>query len=186
MHRLRHRVFRERLNWEVDSHAGLERDAYDELNPVYVICLGAKGQAEGCVRLLPTMGRYMLKNTFESLLRGEAAPAERGVWELSRFAVEPPTTRNWRWSIYNHTTLFLMQHAYEFAVKHGIRSYVAVMNIAFERLLHNLGVPIRRFGDGQAQRVGKDVAVGVRIEINEQCRDAVYGYQLRQLSGEAA
>ena len=186
MYGLRHRVFRERLNWQVDSHSGLERDLYDELNPVYVICLGSENQAEGCVRLLPTMGRYMLKNTFASLLRGETAPVAPGVWELSRFAVEPTTSGNWPKKTYNDTTLSLMQNAYEFAIKQGIRAYVAVTNIAFERLLQKLGLPIRRLGDGQAQRVGKDVAVGVRIEINERCRDAVYGHELCQISGAAA
>ena len=185
MYRLRHRVFGERLNWEVESHAGLERDFYDELNPVYVICLGADREAEGCARLLPTMGRYMLKNTFASLLRGEAAPAAPQVWELSRFAVAMPTL-GWRQNTYNHTMLSLMQHAYEFAMARGIRSYVAATNVAFERLLHKLGLPIRRFGDGQAQRVGKEVAVGVWIDINQQCRDAVYDHEFYQTSRKAA
>ena len=38
MFRLRHEVFKERLAWEVGSVAGKERDLFDDLDPVYIVC----------------------------------------------------------------------------------------------------------------------------------------------------
>ena len=73
MHRLRRRVFRDRLEWEVSVSDGLEVDRYDDLSPTYL--LGIDGQdVVGCVRLLPTTGRNMLADTFPVLLDGRAAP----------------------------------------------------------------------------------------------------------------
>ena len=186
MFRLRHRVFRERLDWEVPSHNGLERDEYDDLDPVYIVSLSPDGRANGCARLLPTTACYMLQSTFSSLLRGEPAPKHTHVWELSRFAVTAEPTRGQGALGCGETTLLLMQRAYEFAIEHGIRSYVAVTNLAFERLLKKAGLPMRRFGDGVARRVGKNKAVAVWIDINEQCRRAVYNDLDQALERKAA
>jgi N-acyl-L-homoserine lactone synthetase len=38
MYRLRHRVFCTKLNWDVNSHDGMEKDQYDEKNAYYTQC----------------------------------------------------------------------------------------------------------------------------------------------------
>ena len=73
MFALRHRVFRERLGWDVNSVAGREHDLYDDLHPVYLVCRDDK-QTVGCWRLLPTTGPYMLKDVFSDLLHGHPLP----------------------------------------------------------------------------------------------------------------
>ncbi|WP_247278878.1 MULTISPECIES: acyl-homoserine-lactone synthase [unclassified Bradyrhizobium] len=73
MHRLRGRVFKERLDWDVTVRAGLEIDRYDALKPTYLLVVERR-EVVGCVRLLPTMGRNMLADTFLILLDGHAAP----------------------------------------------------------------------------------------------------------------
>ena len=89
LYRFRHRVFRQRLGWEVSSVGGMEYDFYDEIDPMHVAACLPGGQVIASSRLLPTGGPYMLRDVFPELLRGESAPCASDVWEVSRFAVEP-------------------------------------------------------------------------------------------------
>ena len=89
VYRLRDAVFRERLAWDVASQDGCERDRYDDFCPVYLIANDDDGRVEGCWRLLPTTGPYMLRDVFPELLDGHPPPAAADVWEISRFAVMP-------------------------------------------------------------------------------------------------
>ena len=56
MHRLRRRVFSDRLDWKVSVSDGLEIDQYDALTPTYLLVVDGR-DVVGCVRLLPTTGR---------------------------------------------------------------------------------------------------------------------------------
>ena len=69
MFRLRARVFRDKMKWDVDVIDGMERDKYDDEQPVYVI-LTDEGQQQvyGSLRLLPTTGPTLLKDTFSDTL----------------------------------------------------------------------------------------------------------------------
>src|SRR5690348_17348093 len=44
MHRLRFRVFKERLNWDVTVSGDLEIDEYDALNPIYLLYCNSAGR----------------------------------------------------------------------------------------------------------------------------------------------
>ena len=68
MHRMRYRVFKERLSWKVEVKDGEERDRFDDLNPVYVIALDEAEKVVGSWRLVPTTGPYMLRDVFSDLL----------------------------------------------------------------------------------------------------------------------
>lgn len=174
MYAFRHRIFYERLGWEVSSQNGLEFDEYDVLNPVYMVAKNDRREIEGCWRLLPTTVPYMLKDTFPQLLRGEEAPERHDVWELSRFAVAPSDQEDYRQANLGPVTRDMIRNVYDFAVHHGIRQYVTVTSVALERLLKKTGLPIRRFGDGKAQRVGKVLTVACWVDINEQFRQVAY------------
>lgn len=76
MHRLRHRVFKEQLDWDVRTDGRYEVDSFDALKPHYLILRGSDGPVDGCVRLLPSNGPTMLRDTFPELLEGETAPEE--------------------------------------------------------------------------------------------------------------
>jgi acyl homoserine lactone synthase len=81
--------FRERLGWDVTlDDQGLEFDAYDDLNPVYVILHDERGEHLGSGRLLPTTGRTMLADHFSDLTGGVAV-ASPLIWETTRFCVSP-------------------------------------------------------------------------------------------------
>ena len=175
MFSLRDQVFRQRLQWSVKSRRGLEQDEYDELEPTYMIAQTASTAVEGCWRLLPTTGPYMLRDTFPQLLRGEQAPCDANVWEISRFAVMPHSTDGDGQTQFRNMTLDILRSGYEFAVENGITHYVAVMGVAMERFLGRvIGVPMRRFGDKRAQPVGKVVSVACWIDVDERLYQALY------------
>ena len=174
MFRFRHKVFYERLGWEVPSRDGIERDEYDDLNPVYIVAKNRVSEIEGCWRLLPTTGPYMLQDTFGQLLHGEPAPQDPGIWEMSRLAVLPSASGERAQVTLNAITFDMIRLVYEFAIQNGIRQYVLVTSVALERLLTRVGFPIHRLGRHKAQYVGKVLTVACRVDINEQFRQAVY------------
>ncbi|RWQ32702.1 MAG: conjugal transfer protein TraI [Mesorhizobium sp.] len=83
MHRLRNRVFKERLDWDVRTDGRYEVYSFDALKPHYLILRGSDWPVVGCVRLLPSNGPTMLRDTFPVLLEGETAPEEPSVWKTA-------------------------------------------------------------------------------------------------------
>lgn len=73
MHRLRYRVSKQRLDWDVQTSSDMEIDEFDALGPCYLLQRSADGAVTGFVRLLPTTGPTMLHYTFGALLDGAAA-----------------------------------------------------------------------------------------------------------------
>ncbi len=175
MFSLRNTIFKDRLGWDVESRDGLEIDRFDELDPIYMVARHKARAVDGCWRLLPTTGPYMLSHTFPELLRGEPAPKDEAVWELSRFAVAPTDPQDRRQINFSLTTFGMMQRVFEFGHDNGIGQYVTATSVSLERMLRRIGLPLKRFGDGKAIKVGNVLSVACRIEINEQSRAAVYG-----------
>ena len=64
MHRLRYRIFKERLGWDVEVSGDMEIDEFDACRPAYLLQRDDDGRIQGCVRLLPTTGPTMLRDTF--------------------------------------------------------------------------------------------------------------------------
>lgn len=174
MFNLREKVFKGRLGWDVTSIDGKEKDEFDELNPVYMLSSNNSHQLEGCWRLLPTTGSYMLKDVFPQLLRGEEVPEDEHIWELSRLAVAPQSEHYRMKANLNEVTFDMFRNVYDFAVENNIKRYVVVTSAAIERLLRQVGIPTQRFGDGKLTRIGKVTSVCVWVDINEQFRQAVY------------
>ena len=56
IHRLRHRVFKKRLGWDVQVSGDMEIDEFDALHPAYLIQRAHDNRVQGCVRLLPSTG----------------------------------------------------------------------------------------------------------------------------------
>lgn len=172
MHRLRHRVFREKLRWNVSGENGEEIDEYDALNPHYMVAL-EDGEATACWRLLPTDGPYMLRNTFGELLRGEILPTAKDVWELSRFAVLSPAQR-YNGQIHLSSVAFEMfAKLIQFADEHGISRYVTVVSTSVERLMKSNGITLTRFGDGKVSDVDGVRSVACWISLDRRTRATV-------------
>jgi N-acyl-L-homoserine lactone synthetase len=145
MFRLRHEVFKERLDWEVGSQGGKERDLFDDLDPVYIVCEDG-GEVLGSWRLLPTTQPYMLKDVFPELLYGMPAPQAPDVWEISRFAVSKRIASNESLGTINTVTNLLLEQLFNFAARRKISRIVAVADVRFERILRRAGLLTQRFG----------------------------------------
>lgn len=165
MHTLRARVFKGRLGWEVPVLSGMEIDGYDALEPWYMMMRdgGADARAgtlRGCWRLLPTVGPYMLKDSFAALLHGQAAPSDPRIWELSRFAIETKCKDSFGFSALTMESIAeIIRHA-----RHsGIEQYLTVTTLAIERLLRRAGVVTRRFGP--ALTIGVETAVALYVDV---------------------
>jgi acyl homoserine lactone synthase len=72
----------------VEVSGDMEVDEFDGCRPVYLLEKDDDSRVQGCVRLLPTTGPTMLRDTFPALLDGQAAPACHTIWESSRFGVD--------------------------------------------------------------------------------------------------
>ncbi|ETX29935.1 acyl-homoserine-lactone synthase [Roseivivax isoporae] len=89
MFRDRAAQFRDRMGWDVTVDAqGRERDAYDDLNPLYVIWEGADGRHGGSMRFLPTLGPTMVNDHFGHLTGGVRIESPL-IWECTRFCLAP-------------------------------------------------------------------------------------------------
>ncbi|MDF1729071.1 MAG: acyl-homoserine-lactone synthase [Sulfitobacter sp.] len=86
MFRDRAAQFHDRLGWDVsvDAH-GEERDAYDALNPLYVIWETPEGGHGGSMRFLPTTGSVMVNDHFGHLISGPITSPF--IWECTRFCL---------------------------------------------------------------------------------------------------
>lgn len=145
MFRLRHEVFKERLDWEVGSQSGHERDMFDDLDPVYIVC-EEEGDVLGSWRLLPTTKPYMLKDVFPELLYGMPAPEAPNVWEISRFAVSKRVAGNESLGTVKTVTNLLLEQLFKFAAQRSINRIVAVADVRFERILKRAGLLTHRYG----------------------------------------
>ena len=157
MFKLRHEVFKERLNWDVGSTAGRERDQFDDLEPVYIVC-EQDGEVLGSWRLLPTTGPYMLRDVFPELLYGTPAPCAPDVWEISRFAVSKRVAGNNSLGTIRTVTQMLLEQLFTFAARRNLSRIVAVSDVRFERILQRSGLLTNRYGEALQVGVTKAVA----------------------------
>ncbi|WP_322057962.1 acyl-homoserine-lactone synthase [Paraburkholderia sp. J63] len=170
MYRLRARVFRDRMGWDIPTIAGMEIDGYDALGPHYMLIQDNGGTVRGCWRLMPTEGPNMLRDTFPQLLHGEAAPAGRHIWELSRFAIESGNDHAFGFA---DVTMHAIHSLVSFADRMGISRYVTVTTTPIERLLRRTGIDVSRLG--APVRIGVENAVALEIVVGEQTRNALFG-----------
>jgi acyl homoserine lactone synthase len=157
MHRLRHRVFKERLDWDVQISGDMEVDEFDALHPAYLIQRTTDGRVQGCVRLLPSTGPTMLRDTFPILLDGAAAPTSPAIWESSRFALDlhpatPKATHGLATATYE-----LFAGMIEFGLSRQLTEIVTVTDARMERVLRRAEWPLRR--------IGKPCALGSTLAV---------------------
>ncbi|OHX13421.1 hypothetical protein BI347_07765 [Chromobacterium sphagni] len=163
MLRLRARIFRDRMGWDVRVENGMERDGYDELDPHYLLMKRRDGGLQGCMRLLPTLGPNMLRDVFPALLAGRAVPADRHTWEVSRFAVDPCGPCRQHADRLEHIRAAL-HHLCGFAGRHDIHRFVMVTTPTVQRMLHQLDVEAEVCG--ARTRFGIDEAVVLSVALS--------------------
>ena len=178
MHRLRARVFDERLGWDVRVEGGEERDMFDLLDPTHVLSVDDDGEVVGCMRLLQTTGPHMLADVFAPLLDGEPPLRSSRLWEATRFCVDTErlSDRRGRRSI-SHVTAEVMIGAFEYGLDAGISDAVAVIDPVMHRVMKRSGNAPSDYL-GRPTRMGKVMAMAVLMDVTEE-RVA----RLREFSG---
>jgi acyl homoserine lactone synthase len=170
MYKLRAKVFKERMGWDVPIMSGMEIDGYDALDPYYMMIHDQSNTLKGCWRALPTEGPYMLKDTFPELLHGAAAPEHPKIWELSRFAIEADGPQGFGFS---GLSLDALREIVTFGDRMGIESYVTVTTTSIERMMRRAHFGVSRFGP--PIRIGVENAVAVVFDIGQQTHEALFG-----------
>lgn len=160
MHKLRAKVFKDRMGWDVPIMSGMEIDGYDAIEPSYMLMREPGGILRGCWRILPTEGPYMLKDSFPELLHGQLAPEHPKIWELSRFAIETEGHQNFGFS---EIAMESIGEIISYGHRMGIEHYVTVTTTAIERLLRRAGVVTSRFGP--PIRIGVENAIALYVDI---------------------
>jgi acyl homoserine lactone synthase len=171
MHRLRFRVFKERLDWGVQAKDGMEIDGFDALQPVYLLQRDPGGPIHGCVRLLPSTGPTMLRDVFPSLLDGRPAPANSAIWESSRFALDLPPTFAKTAGGLAIATYELFVGMIEFGLSRCLTDIVTVTDARIERILRRANWPLRRLGTPAV--IGRTLAIAGYLEISPEALASV-------------
>lgn len=162
MFRDRASQFAHRLGWDaihVDE-AGLEKDAYDALNPLYIIWELEDGSHGGSMRMMPTVGQTMINDHFTDLTDGVRIESPL-IWECTRFCISPRADRR--------ATAALVVAAGELMEEFALEHFVGVFFDKMERVfaLSHIRADIL----GMAEEVdasGDRIAVGT-WEITPDC-----------------
>jgi acyl homoserine lactone synthase len=164
MHRLRLRVFGQRLDWDVQISGDMEIDEFDALHPVYLIQRASDNRIQGCVRMLPSTGPTMLRDTFPILLDGAQAPTSPNIWESSRFALDLPSHRAKTTRGLATATYELFAGMIEFGLSRQLTDIVTVTDTRMERILRRAGWPLRPIGKPHA--IGNTLAIAGYLETS--------------------
>lgn len=143
--------FKTRLNWDVAVDAeGLEKDAYDAANPLYVIWETPQGAHGGSMRLLPTTGPTMLNDHFSHIIDGThiASPL---IWECTRFCLARGAS--------SRTAAGLMLAGGEIMQGFGVEHFAGVFDARMVRIYNAIGANPEILG---TQGSGRDqISIGL-------------------------
>lgn len=171
MFRLRATVFNERLGWDVKVHDGMEKDIFDDQDPLYVLSLDANGQLRGSLRLLPTTGPNMLADVFNCLLPPGETVRSPLIWESSRFCVSAEAASAKARGVLNETTGELLAALCEVGMLAGLQSIVTVYDARVKRLVRHAGCEGEILGE--PQKIGKVTAYAGLFPTEQELLDRI-------------
>lgn len=172
MFRIRAKVFHERLGWDVNVENGMERDRFDEVNPLYLISVDEEsGRVRGSLRLLPTTGPNMLRDVFPVLLPEGETVESATIWESSRFSMEPGTETPEPGRLLSSVTGELLAGIEDVGLLAGLTYVVSVFDARMVRIFRSAGCPALIIG--KPQRIGDCMTYAGLFEISEAARDKI-------------
>ena len=169
MFRLRARVFGDRLGWDVQIENGREIDAFDYLDPAYVIGLDASDRVVACVRALQTTGPHMLADVFSDILQGQAPLRSATIWESTRFCVDTDALEMSGRGVgtVSRATCELMVGSLEYARASGIEDIITVIDPVMNRVLKRSdNAPYDYVG--ATVQMGKTKALAALLDCSEE------------------
>jgi N-acyl-L-homoserine lactone synthetase len=171
MHKIRKKVFFDRMKWEVSVINGWEIDGYDALSPVYLVCVNDNNGVVGSLRLLPTTGFTMINDTFSTLLPNSNRVESPLIWESSRFSVDHEADVAIGKKGLSRATAELGLAMNEIGIQTGLSHIVTVYDAFMHRVLRRAGcagVPI-----GPPQMIGNVLTYAVFFEIGAETESAL-------------
>jgi acyl homoserine lactone synthase len=162
--KLRHKIFKEKLNWDVSTFGAFEIDQFDFSDATYLLYI--EETVKGVWRILPTTGRYMLKNAFPQMLDGEDPPVDSGIWEVSRLAVQENLNLDNGLASVGRITAEMLCGLTEFAMANGVHEILSVQDVRITRLQARLGC--RPYRLSSQQMIGNVLCELGRFRINPQ------------------
>lgn len=147
MFRQRKASFLDRRNWRVSVEGDLEKDRFDDLDPLYVINADDDGRVLGSLRLLPTTGPHMLADVFPEVMGGAPILRHPSIWESSRFNVDTRAGGGFGDRQVNRATGELLAGLFELAERIGLERIVSVYDVAVHRVLKRAGCVITPIGE---------------------------------------
>jgi acyl homoserine lactone synthase len=169
MHRIRAKVFGERLGWDVDVVDGREQDRFDDCNPLYLISVNeVTGAVEGSLRLLPTTGPNMLRDVFSELLEKGESVESATIWESSRFSIDPDLPHERAAKGLSRVTTELLCGIVEVGMIAGLSFVVSVFDARMIRIFRAANCPADPVG--APQRIGKVMTYAGLFEISAEAR----------------
>lgn len=175
MHRLRARVFKDRMGWDVTVLDGQEFDQFDELKPTSILVVD-RGVVVGHTRILPATGPTMLSEAFGVLASPGAFAPHSGMLETSRFCVDTSTARLTPDGIHL-ATMTLIAGILEWAELGANSEIVTVTDVRLERILRRVGLPLRRLGE--PVRIGNTLALAGIVDVDAQSIQRIRPSQYR-------
>jgi len=165
MFRLRARVFRDRLGWDVHVSDGKERDKFDDEAPVYLIYADDEAQeVKGSLRLLPTTGPTLLADFFSDTLPTAAHLSAPTIWECTRFCLDDTILGSGQREKQLLASAVLIAALGEVALKAGIESIIGNFDPTMLRLYRRIGCEVEVLGS--TRRYGRLVYLGL-FDISE-------------------
>lgn len=132
----------------VDAH-GQEHDAYDDLNPIYIIVENDEGLHAGSMRLLPTVGQTMINDHFRHLSDGVAIQSPF-IWECTLLCLGESADRT--------TASALLAAGAKLMHEYEIQHFVGLFDTRMTKIYARLGAKPTNLGtacsDGEAISVG--------------------------------
>jgi acyl homoserine lactone synthase len=160
MFRLRARIFRNRLRWDVQVVDGRERDKYDDEAPVYVIYTEDEtGEIKGSLRLLPTTGPTLLAESFSDTLPDAVHLSAPTIWECTRFCLDDEILDWGRQDELLLASAVLIAALGEVAISAGIESIIGNFEAPMLRLYRRIGCEVEVLGS--TSRYGRPVYLGL-------------------------
>ncbi len=165
MHRLRKKVFHQRMQWQVPLINDWEVDGFDAMDPVYLLAMDEADQVVGTMRLLPTTGFNMLNDIFPQLLPEGSPVYSPRIWEVSRLAVDMDAKTAQGDRPLSIATAELAIASNEIALAAGVSHFVAVIDAFMHRTFKRAGCA----GDpiSPPRKIGNTLCYAVAFTMGE-------------------
>lgn len=141
MHRVRTKIFRDRMGWDVDvDDMELEVDDYDLPETIYILHIDAFERVTGTWRFLLTDQPSMIRNIWPHYCDTLPVPFSDSMIETSRFGVHSDTqNRDDRQKQVNLATAEMIVALIKTCILCGITDMYTLYNVKIKRLLERIG-----------------------------------------------